>query len=58
MKKIDIAQLTTLLGRPASDQSAVQAWTGTPYGTTWTPAEARELKDLWIKDQNSMVTDE
>lgn len=44
---IDIVELTKRFGLQAHEQSAVAAWTGDKYGTTWTEAEAQELLEVW-----------
>jgi hypothetical protein len=48
---IDIAELTKRFGRPDHEQSAVAAWTGDPYGTTWDKEEADQLHQAWEVDQ-------
>ena len=47
---INIAELTKRFGRPDHEQSAVAAWTGDPYGTTWSEAEADQLHQAWEAD--------
>lgn len=44
---VDLAELTRMIGLEPDQQSAVQAFTGDPYGTTWTDAEAAELVRVW-----------
>lgn len=44
---VDLAELTRRMGLPEDEQSAVAAWTGDPYGTVWTEAEADQLVMTW-----------
>jgi len=50
-RNISIGELTHRLGLPASDQSAVAAWTGEPRGSEWTESEAVQLAYAWSVDQ-------
>jgi hypothetical protein len=47
---IDYVELTARLGLPASEQSAVLAWTNENADHLWTLAEADELADHWAAD--------
>jgi hypothetical protein len=44
---VTLAELTAMLGLPEHEQSAVASFTGEPYGTEWTLAEAREICETW-----------
>jgi prevent-host-death family protein len=48
---VDLAELTRRFGLPAHEQSAVAAWTGDPYGTTWSEEDADQLHQAWEADQ-------
>jgi len=48
---VDIAELTKRFGLPEPEQSAVAAWTGDPFGTTWSEEEADQLHQAWEADQ-------
>lgn len=44
---VTLAELTTMLGLPDHEQSAVASFTGKPYGSQWTQEEAREICEIW-----------
>lgn len=48
---VDIVGLTKRFGLPDHEQSAVAAWTGDPWGTTWTEEDADQLHQAWEADQ-------
>lgn len=48
---IDIAELTKRFGLPENEQSAVAAWTGEPWDTTWSEEDADQLHQAWEADQ-------
>ncbi len=50
---VDLAELTKRFGLPDHEQSAVSAWTGDPYGTTWSEEEAEVLRQAWEADTTS-----
>lgn len=51
-KTVGIADLTRLLGLPDHEQSAVGSWTGDPWGTKYTAAEALDLIAAWHADRS------
>lgn len=57
-KSVTLADLTTRLGLPDHEQSAVAAWTGDPYGTTWTEDEAEMFLEAWQVDQGRIARGE
>lgn len=54
---LDITDLTTRLGLPAHEQSAVLSWTGEAVGHTWTESEADELVEAWSADAERIAAD-
>lgn len=47
---VTVHELARRLGLPDHEAGAVGAWTGAPWGTVWTEAEAAELIKEWRAD--------
>lgn len=45
--QVTVRELARRLGLPEHEASTLGAWTGAPWGTVWTEAEAADLIEAW-----------